>query len=290
MRLFGHLLAALSGLILLAGCSSPQPGSTGPHDPLESLNRKTFAFNRGTDRYFLGPVSRGYVLVVPSPIRTSLKNFSSNLGMPGVVVNDVLQADVDDAAHNSFRFVFNTVFGFGGLLDPATDAGLDMRDTNFDRTLATWGVEPGAYLVLPFLGPSSERASVGLAVDIALNPVSLVGRHELGDAFDFALNPVHLFGSGELRDAGPYVGIPVGLGQYAEFGPFIARAYYAPGDGYAALRDLYIAGREFAESAVSERESDEEYDAIIESIGDGRGGGGSAPAGAGGTRPAVPSG
>ncbi len=243
----------------MAGCTSPQPGSTGPHDPFESLNRKAFAFNRGTDRYFFGPVSRGYVLVVPSPIRTSLKNFSSNLGMPGVVVNDLLQADVDDAAHNSFRFVFNTVFGFGGLLDPATDAGLDRRDTDFDRTLATWGVEPGAYLVLPFLGPSSERATAGRAVDIALNPVNLLGRHKLSDAFDFALNPVHLFGSEELRDAAPYAGIPAGLGQYAEFGPFIALAYYSPGDGYAEMRDVYIVRREFAES---ERESDEEYDAV----------------------------
>ena len=250
MRLRRLLLpAAFLGLVFSAGCSTPPPGQTGVHDPYERLNRYTYRGNRFSDRVLIRPVSYGYAWAVPGPIRSSVKNFSSNLDMPRVVANDLLQADIGDGAHNTFRFGFNSVFGIAGLFDPATRVGLEKRDTGFDDTLARWGARQGAYLVVPIIGPSSERAAVGIAGDIVMNPLRLID--------DSRLTIVQASTS-----------ILYGLDQRNEFGEFIDRAYYESEDGYLQVRSLYAASQAFRENAASRRESDEEYEAIVDSIED----------------------
>ena len=161
------------GVFALAGLSAcaQGPDASGVDDPLVGVNRASHAFNQGADRVILRPVSQVYGTVVPEPVRLGVDNVSSNLSQPGLVVNDVLQWRIEDASHNLFRFLVNTTFGIGGLFDPATSMGLDMRPTDFGETLHVWGVGEGAYIELPILGPSTSRDAVGRAVDFVLDPV-----------------------------------------------------------------------------------------------------------------------
>jgi len=138
-------------------------------DPLECVNRKIFWFNDKVDVYVLAPVARGWEKVSPHCVRTSVSNFFGNLRFPIVTVNDLLQGKVKDGASDVGRFGVNTTVGVLGLFDPASGWGLVKHDEDFGQTLGVWGVPPGAYLVLPLLGPSDPRDAAGFAVDYALS-------------------------------------------------------------------------------------------------------------------------
>lgn len=159
---------ATAGLLLgaaltLGGCATgPQAH---PADPLEPFNRGVFQFNEAVDAAVLKPVATGYTHVVPSPVRTGVRNFFANWRDLWSAVNAVLQARPQPAAENTMRFAVNTVFGFGGLLDLATEMGIPRTTLDFGHTLGRWGVPAGPYLVLPLLGPSSVRETVALPVD-----------------------------------------------------------------------------------------------------------------------------
>ncbi|MEO0914493.1 MAG: VacJ family lipoprotein [Pseudomonadota bacterium] len=165
------LICALFGV---AGCTDPAVVSAADGDPYEATNRAIHGFNKGLDRNLLRPVSEGYGTVVPKPARTGVSNVVSNINEPLTFINHSLQGDFDDAGATFFRFAVNTVFGFGGLLDIGTDAGIIERPTDFGETLAVWGVRQGAYLELPVFGPSSERDLAGRVVDLAMNPTRYV--------------------------------------------------------------------------------------------------------------------
>ncbi len=126
-------------------------------DSLEKFNRSIYSFNVSLDKYFLKPIAKGYKAVTPEFIDTSVTNFFSNLGDVGNAVNNLLQFKVDDAINDTERFVVNSTFGFAGLLDVASAAGLEKHDEDFGQTLARWGVGSGPYVMLPFLGPSTVR-------------------------------------------------------------------------------------------------------------------------------------
>jgi Surface lipoprotein len=176
---FTPLIVALS-LGILAGCTAAPQGG-GINDPYEEVNRSWHETNIALDRTVIKPVSTAYGTVVPDPLRKGLSNVSDTLGIPGTVVNDVLQLRLGDALHNTARFAVNATVGIGGLFDPATEMGLEERDSDFGETLYTWGVGEGAYVVLPVYGPSTERDALGLIVDIALDPVgNLLGNPERG--------------------------------------------------------------------------------------------------------------
>ncbi len=128
-----------------------------PNDPLEKLNRATYAFNDAIDRILLRPVAKGYKTVTPQPVRGALSNFFSNLYYPTTAVNQFLQGKFKDGLSDSARFLVNTTVGIGGLFDPATKFGLGAHDEDFGQTLGVWGVPPGPYLVIPLLGPSDFR-------------------------------------------------------------------------------------------------------------------------------------
>ena len=249
-------LAPLALAGALAACAA-DPGATrgpgGVYDPYEAQNRQMHAFNVALDRTVVRPLTGGDASEPqggPTPIRTGLGNLSDHLDQPRVIVNDVLQGRIGDAGHNSFRFLVNTVFGLGGLFDPASgDFGLEKRDTDFGETLHVWGAGEGAFLMLPVLGPSTQRDFAGDVVDLALNP--------LGHAM-----------SGEQRRAARAVRLAARLGDRARFGSSVDDVLYGSADSYTQLRLIYLQNRRFelGQEAPAETEAGESIDDIYEDL------------------------
>lgn len=144
------------------GCATPERP-----DPWEPMNRGIFTFNETLDRYAIEHVATAWDFVLPEFVQTGIQNFFDNLGMPIVFANDVLQAKPSSAAFDLLRFVYNTSFGLGGLIDIATMVEIPESDEDFGQTLGYWGVPTGPYFVIPILGPSSVRDSAGLILDTA---------------------------------------------------------------------------------------------------------------------------
>ncbi len=136
-------LLIVSG-VLLSGCATPQNP-----DPIESVNRKTFALNEGIDKVVLKPVATVYKTVVPTPVRGGVTNFFSNLGDPWSGANLLLQGRFKDGMSDFARFGTNTTVGLLGFMDVATGWGMPRHGDGFSDTLGVWGVGGGAYLVLP---------------------------------------------------------------------------------------------------------------------------------------------
>lgn len=171
-------LGALSLALALSACATTRPATArpDPRDPLEAINRVTFAFNDAVDRAIVRPVARGYRKVAPQAVETGVTNFFHNAKYPIVVVNDLLQAKFRPAGRDSLRFLLNTTLGLAGLFDPATPAGLERNDEDFGQTLGSWGVPPGAYIMVPLLGPYTIRDGIGSLTDDFTEP-----RHYLED-------------------------------------------------------------------------------------------------------------
>ncbi|WP_407668411.1 MlaA family lipoprotein [Nioella nitratireducens] len=202
------------------------PGEGVIEDPTEDANRAMYDFNVAVDRALVRPVSQGYGTVVPEPVRNGVRNFSSNLDQPLMVVNDVLQLQFADAFQNTFRFLVNSTFGLAGLLDPATDMGIYAADTDFGETMHVWGVSEGGYVVLPILGPSTSRDTVGLIVDAAMNPTRLAFSTPESD---------YVTGT-NVGDA---------LDTRYRYTNEVDRLYYESVDGYSQARSLYLQNRRY---------------------------------------------
>ena len=142
-------------------------------DPLQGVNRAMLTFNLKLDEYALRPTAKAYSHL-PQPLRNGIGNFLSNLWQPATVLNDLLQGKFSKAGRDTGRFMINTILGAGGLMDVATHMGLPKQREDFGQTLAVWGVPPGPYLVLPFLGPANLRDFVGSIPQYAYNtdPIS----------------------------------------------------------------------------------------------------------------------
>ena len=135
-------------------------------DCFESVNRGTFAFNQGLDKVIFKPLSRGY-RKLPQPIRSGTSNVLSNLGNVVTIPNNILQGQIKDAGINSFRLIVNSTLGIAGIFDVASYYGLKKRDKeDYGQTFGTWGVGEGCYFVLPVLGPTTVRDSVGSLVNV----------------------------------------------------------------------------------------------------------------------------
>lgn len=158
-RLGGVMLLGLA----LVGCA------TGPtrdrRDPIEPLNRSVENFNTAVDTAVLKPVATVYSNVTPDVVRTVVGNFFGNLRDVWSTLNTALQLRGEDATINALRVGMNTVFGMGGLIDIASEMHLYRSSADFGQTLGYWGVPPGPYIVLPFLGPSTLRDTVGMGVE-----------------------------------------------------------------------------------------------------------------------------
>ena len=151
-------------LLLSSGCTTLD-GPPNPDDPYESFNRSMFSFNETVDKYAFKPAAEGYEYVMPSFASKGVSNFFSHLDDIVVFFNQIFQFKLHDASATSARLVFNTFFGFFGLLDVAKHMDLPKQDEDFGQTLAVWGVDSGPYIVLPLIGPMTVRDSAGLAVD-----------------------------------------------------------------------------------------------------------------------------
>lgn len=187
-------VAALLAVAALAGCASAPPATSGaapgatpapqaatnPVDPWESWNRKVFAFNDAVDEAVVKPVAEGYRKVLPQFVRTGVSNVFGNLGDIWSTANQFLQGKVQYGFEMGMRVLTNTVFGFGGVLDIATEAKLPRRSEDFGQTLGRWGATPGPYIVLPLLGPSSVRDTAGLVVDRSIASPSRLAAQDSG--------------------------------------------------------------------------------------------------------------
>ncbi len=222
------LLLSAFALIGLTACTNPtaeQRASGEPFDPNEQSNRKMHQFNLAVDKKLFRPASTGYTSVIPDPFIDSVGTFTDNLSMPRVMVNGLLQGDLKTAGIALSRFAINTTIGFGGLADAATDFGIPWADADFGQTLHVWGFKEGAYLELPFFGPSNERDAIGMVMDLLTNPLSY-----------YVHNPVKFGAVFEVVDR---------MGDRGRYAATVDSILYESADGYAQARLIYLQNRRF---------------------------------------------
>lgn len=157
-----NLALAAATCAALAGCATPG----NPQDPLEKINRVTFAFNDTVDRVALKPAATAYQKVLPGFVQTGVSNFFGNLSDAWSSANNLLQGKGEQGATDFMRFALNSTFGIVGILDIASEAGLQKHNEDFGQTLGVWGVPAGPYLMLPLLGPSTVRDTAALPADM----------------------------------------------------------------------------------------------------------------------------
>ena len=134
-------------------------------DCFETINRGVFAFNQGLDKVFFKPVARGY-RYLPKPIRSGTSNALNNLSNVVTIPNNILQGQFKEAGINTLRFSINSTLGIAGIFDVASYYGLNKLDKeDYGQTLGTWGVKEGCYFVLPVLGPTTVRDTLGSLVN-----------------------------------------------------------------------------------------------------------------------------
>lgn len=229
VKIFNWLIGAALA-VSLGACASGHNLSEGEvYDPFETTNRTIHDFNKLVDGLVVGPAAEVYGSVVPEDIQTVVNNAARNLGEPNAFLNHVLQGDGDDAGTTFLRFVVNSTVGFAGLGDPAAEMGLFEKPTDFGETLAVWGANEGAYIELPLLGPSTVRDTVGIVVDLAIDPLNYVITREQA-YYLLALRGVNLIGKRHTYD------------------DLISVLLYESADSYAAQRLSYMQNKRHAVS------------------------------------------
>jgi len=176
VRLRLRLAGAAFAVLCLCGCATepvdPEARAQfrANHDPLEPLNRKTFAFNQAFDRDLIKPVAKGYRAALPGTVRDGLRHFLDNLNEPIVFANTLLQGRVRDAGATAVRFLINSTAGIAGFRDVAGRNHLPKKMGDFGQTFWAWGFPEGPYIILPVLGPTNPRDGVGSGVDAYIDP------------------------------------------------------------------------------------------------------------------------
>ena len=211
------VIASIALALMLTSCASQ-----GNKDPLEGLNRGIYKFNDTVDKAALKPIAGAYKAVLPTPVRSGVNNFFSNLSTFVSAINNLLQFKFGNAFSEAGRFVINSTFGIAGVIDVASMDKIEKHTEDFGQTLGHWGVGSGAYIVLPFLGTSTLRDTAGLVVDT------------------WAFDPI------------TYIDDPATRNQLRLLKLFDKRAQYLPGsdlldeaalDPYAFMRDAYMQRR-----------------------------------------------
>jgi len=151
--------------------TTESPLAEGQYDPLEPINRFTFAVNLKADEWAIKPVAQAYTAVIPKPVRSGVRNVFGNIADLWTSANNLLQGKVREARTDATRVAINSTVGVVGLFDFASDWGYEKHKEDFGQTLGAWGVPAGPYLVLPLLGPSTLRDSVAnFGVDVQASP------------------------------------------------------------------------------------------------------------------------
>jgi phospholipid-binding lipoprotein MlaA len=218
----GRCLPALivCGALALAGCATT--GEPTPSDPIEGFNRGVYKFNDALDRGVLKPSAKAYVKVTPEWFRTGVGNFFMNLKGPGTIVNQLLQGKFREAGQDTGRFLLNTTFGLAGVIDVASMNELPQHDEDLGQTLGKWGVPPGPYLMLPFLGPATVRD----------------GPSRIVDTF---LEPLYWYDTGNARWVSLGLSILDDRARLLPLDETLAETY----DPYAFIRDAYLQRRQY---------------------------------------------
>ncbi len=225
----GRVRTALAAFALLGlgACSTAQPGVEFS-DPYEAQNRKVHDFNVAFDKaLFSKSDDTEKKSGIPAPVLRTVSNFGGNLGLPGKVLNSVLQGRPEPAVKNTFRFLVNSTLGLGGIFDPASSSfGLPETDTDFGETLHVWGASEGAYLELPILGPSTERDAAGKVVDHLIDPLGFI-----------LPRPESTYVTGAK--------IASKVSDRLRFGDTVDSILHESADSYAQTRLLYLQNRRF---------------------------------------------
>ena len=156
----------------------------------EKLSRSIFKFNIAFDNIVLEPIAKGYNKL-PTPVRKGTSNFTSNISTLLSIPNSLLQGNIKQVGHATGSFLVNTSIGILGFFNPAEKIGLKPNKEDVGQTLGKYGFGPGCYLVLPILGPSTARDSIGLFADTFVDPFAHVTLrdHELlgvsGNSLDY---------------------------------------------------------------------------------------------------------
>ncbi|TDQ56151.1 phospholipid-binding lipoprotein MlaA [Mesocricetibacter intestinalis] len=167
-KLTRYMLPACCVLLML-GCQSIDPQTGERQDPLQGFNRTMWDFNyKVLDPYILKPVATGWKEYVPSPVSTGLVNVANNLDEPVSFINRLFEGEVKKAFVHLNRFIINSTFGLGGLIDWASysDPLKIENDRTFGDSLGSYGVNAGAYVMLPAYGATTPRQATGSAVDM----------------------------------------------------------------------------------------------------------------------------
>lgn len=221
----------LAIVLSLSACAAPGPDAS-PDDPFEAHNRTVHEANKQLDRNLSnGADGAG----IPPAVGESVVNFADNVSLPGMVVNNVLQLDLQAAVSNTLRFAMNSTVGLAGLFDPADAIGLYEDEADFAQTLSVWGVGEGAYLELPLIGPQTQRDVAGRVVDYFIDPFgNLVGP--------------------EVRWAARGAKIAARIVKRDQYGDTIDSVLYDSADSYEQQRLIYLQNRRFelGEDAVDD--------------------------------------
>jgi phospholipid-binding lipoprotein MlaA len=242
------LCGTLALLLLATGCATVPPGPKDPRDPLERINRTTFAFDDALAHHVALPIGHAYRAVTPTFVRRGIANFFENIHTPDIMANDLLQGKFGAFGQETTRLVLNSTVGLGGLLDPASAVGLPKDDNDFGRTLGTWGLPPGPYFVLPLMGPSDIRDALGKIPDQFANPQNYIGNKEWFYAV-YSLNLLNTFSETLI----PTYEL---LDQQNAF------------DRYAFARNAYLQRREFQIHGESNGAVDQEEKQLQQSLQD----------------------
>jgi phospholipid-binding lipoprotein MlaA len=231
-------VAPVVSLSALLGCAAPV--AQGINDPFEPLNRGTHKVNLALDKTLFGPGAQTYGSVVPKPVQQAVSNVADTLDLPGDIVNDILQANAEEAGINFLRLSANLTFGVFGLFDAASALGIPEKPTDFGETLHVWGVGEGPYVELPVLGPSTARDTVGTVVDVVANPVRLLV-------------------SGKDATGATVAKLFARLGDRDRYSETYESILYDSADSYAQARLLYLQNRRFTLGQSTEAGSDDAF-------------------------------
>ena len=168
MKLKKILTLAIVGLFMLSsGLIAAEK------ECFEKVSRNIFKFNQGFDKAILRPIAVGYNKL-PEPIKKGTGNFTSNVGTLLSIPNLILQNNWKGTAEASASFLINSTVGILGFGNPAAKLGLKNQQEDVGQTLAIYGVKGGCYFVLPILGPTNVRDSIGLIADSFVDPFAHV--------------------------------------------------------------------------------------------------------------------
>ncbi len=192
------------------------------NDPIEPTNRAIFDFNLGLDRIIFRPLAEGYRWLFPDFLRDAIQNVLANIDEPVNFFNAALQGNAERAATVVGRIAINSTVGVGGMFDVASsEFGLEPVDEDFGQTLAVWGTNNGAYVMLPVFGPSSVRDGIGRGVDLFLNPLG------------------YLFANTNTEYIGVGLNVVQGIDQRSRNLDILDKIERTSVDFYAAIRSLY---------------------------------------------------